>query len=136
MTHLLWIYIYAFQRCRTKNEQSTKQEQKQNRFGSKPRAVAITDSKYVINCPVCPVRVSSDIFLLDHFYRRHRGCKYEPIKEHPVCRIPRKEVLQRIRRLFNTYSHTRETLSDWSCFARQMGKVCIHNDISCVKSYL
>ncbi len=117
------ILIYNLQRSRVINDPPTQKEQKNNHRGSKQRPAAVKISK-VVNCPLCPVRASSDIFLLDHFCKRHKAREEESNRECPVCSTSRQEALQRIRHLFNKYSHKRETHRDWLRFAKQMGKVC------------
>ncbi len=84
----------------------------------------------VVNCPLCPVRVSADIFLLDHFCKRHTGCKEEPSKEVHVRSAQWREAFQRIRRLFNKYSHKRESHRDWLHFVRKMERVCINSSMN------
>ncbi len=123
--HTNWLFINNLQRSRSKNDQSIQKERKKNQMGLKRRPVAVKVSK-VVNCPLCPVRVSA-IFLLDHFWKRHRRGKEEPSKEFHVRSAQQKEACQRIRRLFNKYSHKRHSHRDWLHIVKKMKKVCINS---------
>ncbi len=119
------LIIHNLQRSRSISDPSTQKERNNNQIGLKRRPVAVKVLK-AVKCPLCPVRVSADIFLLDHFCKKHVCYKEEPSIEFPVPSAERREAFKRIQRLFNKYAHTRETHRDRIYFVKQMETVWIN----------
>ena len=115
----------------SKSDPSTQKRRENNQEGLKRRSVAVKVSK-AVNCPLCSVRVYADIYLLDHFCKRHLGCKEKPSKEISGRSAQRKEAFQRIRRLFNKYSHKRGSHRDFIDLVKQVRRQCIVTSIHAI----
>ena len=114
-----------FQRSNTGNHLQTQiRSRRKEKWLNKNTA---TNKTRDINCPLCPVRVSSDTCLLGHFTTKHVTCKVGPQKDSPASSGPRKAAIQRIPHLFNKYSHTRKNHRAWLLLVGPIGKVCVDN---------